>query len=57
MQMGVCYKVAATGDDYVTVWAANTRVNAVVGHWQAAHNLAVAATTTTPPPPKGDAGE
>lgn len=58
LQMGVCYKVAATGDDYVKVWAANTRVNEVVGQWQTEHGLIVSATTTTATPPaKGEGAE
>ena len=48
-QMGLCYKVAATGDDYVKVWTANSRVNKVVSQWQKQHGLIVTAASADNP--------
>jgi len=49
LQMGVCYKIASTGDDYVKVWAANSRVNEVVSQWQHEHGLVVTTTSANNP--------
>eukprot|EP00892_Ulva_mutabilis_P002525 jgi/Ulvmu1/12273/UM087_0007.1 len=49
--MGVCYKIAATGDDYVKVWTGNSRVNEVVSTWQRDHNVIVSAAPTPSGPP------
>lgn len=39
MQIGVCYQLAFNRQDYMRVCQARSRINFVIGEWQAAHGL------------------